>query len=130
MFYVPDGEDTEIQFAESVLTPAAEKYYKTNNINFDSPQEDFFLDCEEEPFLQFLIGVDSDTADVLRDIIGLDDVLPLLAAVDLPNRRFALMEYGLEITNDSVEEFVSKMLKKDLVFLNITDDRVEAAKNC
>nr|CAI5870314.1 unnamed protein product [Callosobruchus analis] len=125
-----DGEDTEIQFAESVLTPAAENYYKINNINFSSAQEDFFLGCQDDPCLQFLIGIDGETSDILRDLIGLDDVMPLLIAVDLPHRKFAVMEYGVEITNDSVENFVAKMLKQELSFIDITDDRVEAAKNC
>ncbi|XP_074040329.1 nucleoredoxin [Leptinotarsa decemlineata] len=125
-----DGEDTEVQFAESVLAPAAENYYETSNINFSSAQEDFFLNIEEDPYLQFLIGVDSETSDILRDLIGLDDVMPLLVAVDLPRRRFAVMEYGLEINNESVNEFVMKLLKNDLSFIDITEDKVEATKNC
>lgn len=124
-----DGEETEVQFAESVLYPAAETYYKTNNINFNAGQEDFFLSLEDDPCLQFLIAVDSETSDVLRDIVGLDDVLPLLVAIDLPKKRVAIMEYGVEITNDTVNEFVLKMLNNDLQFIDIIDDKVEATKN-
>lgn len=40
------------------------------------------------------------------------------------------MEYGVEITVDSVDDFVTKVLKNDLSFIDITDERVEASKNC
>lgn len=88
------------------------------------------MNCEEDPYLQFLVGVDSETTDILRDLIGLDDVVPLLVAIDLPNRRFAVMEYGVEITVATVDDFVTKVLKNDLSFIDITDERVEASKNC
>lgn len=129
-YYITDGEETEIQFAESVLAPAADNYFKTHNINFSSAQEALFLNCEDDPYLQFLIGVDSETTDILRDLIGLDDVLPLLVAIDLPNRRFTVMEYGVEITLASVNDFVTKVLQNNLTFIDITDERVEASKNC
>ncbi|KAJ8932158.1 hypothetical protein NQ314_014884 [Rhamnusium bicolor] len=116
------------QLTESVLAPAADNYYKAHNINFSSAQEDF-LNCEEDSFLQFLVGVDSETSDIIRDLIGLDDVMPLLVAIDLPNRRFAIMEYGIEITNESVNEFVTKLQRNDLKFIDITDERVEASDN-
>ncbi|KAG5873758.1 hypothetical protein JTB14_008328 [Gonioctena quinquepunctata] len=124
-----DGEDTEVQFAESVLLPAAENYYKTNNINFSSAQEDY-LNVEEDPCLQFLIGVDNETSDILRDLIGLDDAMPLLVAIDLPARKFAVMEYGIEINNESVNDFVMNLLKNDLDMIDITDEKVEGTKNC
>ncbi|KAJ8977010.1 hypothetical protein NQ317_018381 [Molorchus minor] len=124
-----DGEETEIQFAESVLMPAADNYYEAHNINFSSAQEDLILNCEEDAFLQFLVGVDSETSDMVRDLVGLDDVMPLLVAIDLPNRRFAIMEYGVEITNESVNGFVTKFQKSDLKFINITEERVEAPLN-
>ncbi|KAJ8930933.1 hypothetical protein NQ314_016221 [Rhamnusium bicolor] len=59
-----------------------------------------------------LVGVDSETSDIIRDLIGLDDVMPLLVAIDLPNRRFAIMEYGIEITNESVNEFQQSSSKE------------------
>lgn len=88
------------------------------------------MNCEEDPHLQFFIGVDSETTDLLRDLIGLDDVLPLLVTIDLPNRKFAVMEYGVEITVASVGDFVTKVLLNDLSFIGITEERVEACKNC
>ncbi|KAJ8958021.1 hypothetical protein NQ318_002025 [Aromia moschata] len=123
-----DGEETEVQFAESVLTPAADNYYTAHNINFSSAQEDVLFSCEDS-FLQFLVGIDSETSDIVRDLIGLDDVMPLLVAIDLPNRRFAIMEYGMEITNESVTDFVTKFQRNDLKFINITEERVEASGN-
>ncbi|CAH0549111.1 unnamed protein product [Brassicogethes aeneus] len=119
-----DGEETELQFAESVLTPTAEKYYKKYNINFSSLQDEFFSNFEDDSFLQFLIGLDSETTDILRDLIGLDDVVPLLVAIDIPNRKFAVMEYGVEITVNSVSDFVEKYQKGEVKFVDI-NDRVE-----
>lgn len=121
-----DGEDTEVQFAESVLSPVAENYYKMNNINFNSAQEDFFLSLEEDPCVQFLIGIDSESSDIVRDIVGLDDVFPLLVAIDLPKKRVAVMEYGIEINNESVEHFVKNMLRNELPFVDIIEDKMEA----
>lgn len=120
-FFFTDGEETEIQFAESVLTPAADTYYKKHSINFNSPQEDFFYNWQDDRYLQFLIGLDSDTSDVLRELIGLDDVVPLLIGVDIPNRKFAIMEYGIEITIRSVSEFVEKFENGELKFRDINN---------
>lgn len=118
-----DGEETELQFAESVLTPAADTYCKKNNINFNSTPEDYVIsNCEDDHFLQFLIGLDSETSDILRDLIGLDDVVPLLVGIDIPNRRFAVMEYGVEITVEAVNDFVEKFQKGDLKFINVAAD--------
>ncbi|XP_018579170.1 nucleoredoxin-like [Anoplophora glabripennis] len=124
-----DGEDTEVQFAESVLLPTAESYYKTHNISLSCVQEGYFLDSEDDTFLQFFVGVDSELSDILRDLIGLDDVIPLLIALDLPNTRYAIMEYGLEITNETVDEFVAKLQKNELNYINMTEERVEALCN-
>lgn len=120
-----DGEETELQFAESVLSPAADSYYKKHNINFNSAADDFFLNCEDDHYLQFLIGLDSETSDILRDLIGLDDVVPLLVGIDIPNRRFAVMEYGVEITVSSVSDFVEKFQKGEVKFINVNERVVD-----
>ncbi|XP_030747413.1 nucleoredoxin-like [Sitophilus oryzae] len=126
-----DTEETELQFAESVLIPAANNYYKINNINFASIFEDrlFSMCNQDDYFLQFLVGTDSESTDILRDLIGLDDVVPLLVALDIPNRRFATMEYGIEITTESVNDFVRKFQDNDLEFKAIHDVGVENAEN-
>lgn len=105
-----------MQFAESVLTPTADNYYKKHNINFNAPPEEFIYACEDDHYIQFLIGLDSDTSDILREFVGLDDLVPLLVALDIPNNRFAVMDYGLEISIESVSEFVEKFQKGDLEF--------------
>ncbi|KAJ8921255.1 hypothetical protein NQ315_013727 [Exocentrus adspersus] len=124
-----DGEDTEVQFAETVLAPIAENYYKTHNISLSCASEGYFLDSEDDSFLQFFVGIDNELSDILRDLIGLDDVIPLLVALDLPNTRYAIMEYGLEITNGTVEDFVTKLQKNELNYVNMSDERVEAICN-
>lgn len=58
---------------------------------------------------------------MLRDLVGLDDVVPLLIGLDIPNHRFAIMEYGIEITADSVNNFVERFQKGDLQFRNISE---------
>lgn len=103
----------------------ADYYFKIHNINISSAEEQLLLNCVEDPYLQFIIGAEGETSDILRDIVGLDDVVPLLVAIDLPNRRYALMEYGIEITTESVKDFVMKLLKHDLSFVAITDETVE-----
>lgn len=104
-----------------MLTPAADAYYKKHNINFNSPQEDFFYNWQEDRYLQFLIGLDSDTSDIIRDLVGLDDVVPLLIGIDIPNRKFVVMEYGIEITVQSVGDFVDKFQNGDLKFRDINE---------
>lgn len=116
---IPDGEETEIQFAESVLAPAADAYYKRHSINFNSPQDS--LSLEEDSHLHFLIGLDSDASDVLRDLTGLEDVVPLLVAIDIPNRRFAVMEYGVEIALETVGDFVERFQRGELDFQRLAD---------
>ncbi|XP_031348077.1 nucleoredoxin-like [Photinus pyralis] len=121
-----EAEETEVQFGESVLTPAADAYYKRYNINFNAPQEEFVSTSGDDHYLQFLVGVDTETSDILRDLIGLDDVVPLLVAVDIPNHRFAIMDYGVEITADSVIKFVDRFEKADLQFRNISQRVLES----
>lgn len=72
LIYYIDSEETELQFAESVLIPAANNYYKMNNINISAiPEDRLFSTCDQDDyFLQFLIGTDNECADILRDLIG------------------------------------------------------------
>lgn len=79
--------------------------------------------------MQFLIGLDSETSDILRDLIGLDDVVPLLVGIDIPNRKYVVMEYGVEITVESVGDFVEKFQKGDLKFQRLADSN-EIVENC
>nr|XP_034182057.1 nucleoredoxin-like isoform X2 [Osmia lignaria] len=93
------GEDCEIQFAESVLMPAAQAYRKHRpdyDPNYDDPDD----------VLQFYIALDCETSDILREFVGLDDAVPLLTAIDIPRGVYVVMEDGAEITVDSVQQFV------------------------
>lgn len=51
--------------------------------------------------------------------------MPLLVAIDIPNRRFAVMEYGVEITVDTVGDFVERFQKAEVKFIDINDRVVE-----
>ncbi|KAL1502490.1 hypothetical protein ABEB36_007625 [Hypothenemus hampei] len=125
-----DSEETELQFAESVLIPAANDYYKTNNINISAvPEEPGVSTCDQNDYyLQFLVGTDNESTAILKDLLNLDDVVPLLLAVDIPNGRYALMDYAVEITTDTVSEFVKKLQENELKFKDIGEEIVENAE--
>ncbi|XP_041972253.1 nucleoredoxin-like [Aricia agestis] len=123
-----DDEDSELEFAESVLTPAAESYYEECSIQYpgfcpyQNSSDDETIDFDysttrsrikKKSFkhVVFYTGVDgTESADMLREHIGLDDAAPLLTAVDFPRRRATTMRYGDEITTTSVQNFVDAFL--------------------
>ncbi|KAG5321355.1 NXN protein, partial [Pseudoatta argentina] len=105
---IQEGEDCEIQFGESVLLPAAQAYRR------DQPDYDLNYDDPEDDSLQFYIALDCETSDILREFIGLDDAVPLLTAIDIPRGLYIVMEYGAEITVDSVQQFVDGFLNNKL----------------
>ncbi|XP_017780536.1 PREDICTED: nucleoredoxin-like [Nicrophorus vespilloides] len=109
-----DPEEADIQFAESVLLPVAESYYKQRNIDFPNTEEE----C-----LQFYIGTDSDTDDLIRDLVNVDEVVPLLVGLDIPNRRYFLMDPHCELTTASVEEFIAKFESNDCKFIDFDVER-------
>ncbi|XP_011867069.1 PREDICTED: nucleoredoxin-like [Vollenhovia emeryi] len=102
-----DAEDSEIQFAESVLLPAAQMYRR------DQPDYDPNYDDPDDS-LQFYIALDCETSDILREYIGLDDAVPLLTAIDIPREVYVVMEDGAKITVDSVQQFVDEFLNNKL----------------
>ncbi|EFN83931.1 nucleoredoxin [Harpegnathos saltator] len=103
-----EGEDCEIQFGESVLLPTAQAYRR------DRPDYDPNYDDPDDDTLQFYIALDCETSDILREFIGLDDAVPLLTAIDIPRGIYVVMEYGAEITVDSVQQFVDGFLNNKL----------------
>ncbi|XP_063541020.1 nucleoredoxin-like [Cydia strobilella] len=124
-----DDEDSEIEFAESVLTPSAESYYEECSIQFpgfcpfQTSSDDETMDFDyptsrahkikKKPFkhVMFYIGIDgTEAADMLREHVGLDDAVPLLTAVDFPKRRAATMRVGAAITADSTQHFLDAYL--------------------
>lgn len=130
-----DDEDTEIEFAESVLTPSAESYYEECSIQYpgfcpyQNSSDDETMDFDyptsrhsrmkKKPFkhVMFYIGIDgTDSADMLREHIGLDDAVPLLTSIDFPKQKLVTMKYGDEITTDSVQNFVDAYLSGNVDF--------------
>lgn len=130
-----DDEDSEIEFAESVITPSAESYYEECSIQFpgfcpyQNSSDDETMDFDyptsrhsrlkKKPFkhVMFYIGIDgTDSADMLREHIGLDDAVPLLTSIDFPKQRMVTMKYGDEITTDSVQNFVDAYLSGNADF--------------
>ncbi|CAG9558892.1 unnamed protein product [Danaus chrysippus] len=128
-----DDEDAEIEFSESVLTPSAESYYEECSIQYpgfcpyqnssDDESMDFDYSTKtsrkKKPFkhVMFYIGIDgTDSADMIREHIGLDDAVPLLTAIDFPKQRMVTMKYGDEITTDSVQNFVDAFLSGNADF--------------
>ncbi|XP_059054761.1 nucleoredoxin-like [Achroia grisella] len=130
-----DDEDSEIEFAESVLTPSAESYYEECSIQYpgfcpyqnssDDETMDFDYPTSKHSRVKkksfkhtmFYIGVDgADSADMLREHIGLDDAVPLLTVIDFPKQKLVTMKYGDEITTDSVQNFVDAYLSGNADF--------------
>ncbi|XP_030040205.2 nucleoredoxin [Manduca sexta] len=130
-----DDEDSEIEFAESVLTPSAESYYEECSIQYpgfcpyQNSSDDETMDFDypttknsrmkKKTFkhVMFYIGIDgTDSADMLREHICLDDAVPLLTAIDFPKQKMVTMKYGDEITTDSVQNFVDAYLSGNADF--------------
>ncbi|XP_047538451.1 nucleoredoxin-like [Vanessa atalanta] len=130
-----DDEDSEIEFSESVLTPSAESYYEECSIQYpgfcpyQNSSDDETMDFDysttksstrkKKSFkhVMFYIGIDgTDSADMIREHIGLDDAVPLLTAIDFPKQRMVTMRNGDEITTDSVQNFVDAFLSGNADF--------------
>ncbi|XP_039299128.1 nucleoredoxin isoform X2 [Nilaparvata lugens] len=99
-----EGENEEdFNFGKSVLTTAASNaQMQADGFNLYSPI--------------FFIAFDSNTSEWLRDYVGLDDDAPLLTIIDLPLGRISVMEYGVDISEESVNEFVASFLNDTLPF--------------
>ncbi|CAK1552398.1 unnamed protein product [Leptosia nina] len=130
-----DDEDSEMEFAESVLAPAAESYYEECSIQYpgfcpyqnssDDETMDFDYSTTKSSKIKkksfrhvmFFIGIDgTDSADMIREHIGLDDAVPMLTAIDFPKQRMVSMKFGDEITTDSVQNFVDAFLSGNAEF--------------
>lgn len=61
----------------------------------------------------------SDISETLRRYLRIEDVSPLLTLVDFPLGRFAVMEYGKEITEKSIMNFVNQFFNNELTYLPI-----------
>ncbi|XP_069698968.1 nucleoredoxin-like [Periplaneta americana] len=113
-----EGEDGEMEFAQSVLLPAAEQFAMLT----DS------LHRDEDRLLHFFVGCDCETSDLLREFVGLDDAVPLLTAIDIPGGQLSVMEDGAEITEQSVISFVARFLDGTLPATDITANNIHMAE--
>ncbi|KAK7077594.1 hypothetical protein SK128_009033 [Halocaridina rubra] len=90
-----DGETTELQFGRDVLLPVAEEY---------------LLDHGHEGglTLQFYVAGEDEVSDSVRDFACLDDVVPLVAILDLSERTKYLLEEGVEVSTATVHNFITR----------------------
>ncbi|XKL64776.1 hypothetical protein PGB90_004862 [Kerria lacca] len=96
VLFIDSEEDGEIELATAVLAPISEcvqkKYQET---------------------LLFLIATDVSIHFIL------EDVSPLLTLIDISLGRFTIMEYGKEITEQNIMNFVNRFYNNELLFLPI-----------
>lgn len=90
-----DGEMTELQFGRDVLLPVAEEY---------------LLEHSEEGglALKFFVAGEDEVADSVRDFACLEDVVPLVAILDLAEGAKFLLEEGVEVSTATVHNFVTR----------------------
>ncbi|KAL7648495.1 UNVERIFIED_CONTAM: hypothetical protein RMT77_000401 [Armadillidium vulgare] len=106
-----DGDPGEIQFARDVLLPAAEEYYAEHS-------------DEAGMSLKFFVAGEDEVSEGLRELANLDDVIPLLAIIDLAEGTKFLLEKGVEISNATVHNFVSRYTKDELAPIPIEENDV------
>nr|XP_027238028.1 nucleoredoxin-like [Penaeus vannamei] len=90
-----DGETTELQFGRDVLLPVAEEYL------LEHAQEGSLT-------LQFFVAGEDEVSDSVRDFACLEDVVPLVAILDLAEGAKFLLEDGVEVSTATVHNFVTR----------------------
>lgn len=65
----------------------------------------------------------SDSSDNLREFIGIDDAVPLLTLINIPEGTWTVLEDGVEISEEVVKEFVAKFLNNELQMQSICSDQ-------
>ncbi|XP_045602041.1 nucleoredoxin [Procambarus clarkii] len=96
-----DGETTELQFGRDVLLPVAEEYL------LEHSQEGGLA-------LQFFVAGEDEVADSVRDFACLEDVVPLVAILDLSEGAKFLLEEGVEVSTATVHNFVTRYTNEKL----------------
>lgn len=96
-----DGETTELQFGRDVLLPVAEEYL------LEHSQEGSLA-------LQFFVAGEDEVADSVRDFACLEDVVPLVAILDLSDGAKFLLEEGVEVSTATVHNFVTRYTNEKL----------------
>ncbi|KAL0267292.1 UNVERIFIED_CONTAM: hypothetical protein PYX00_009607 [Menopon gallinae] len=105
-----EGDDSEMEFAETVLEPVAKDFFDGYDQNDERP-------------LEFFIACDNDSSDNLREFIGIDDAVPLLTLINIPEGTWTVLEDGVEISEEVVKEFVAKFLNNELHMQSICSDQ-------
>ncbi|XP_042240516.1 nucleoredoxin-like [Homarus americanus] len=101
-----DGETTELQFGRDVLLPVAEEYLLEHSL-------------EGSLALQFFVAGEDEVADSVRDFACLEDVVPLVAILDLSEGAKFLLEDGVEVSTATVHNFVTRYTNDKLSSLPI-----------
>ncbi|XP_047473815.1 nucleoredoxin-like [Penaeus chinensis] len=96
-----DGETTELQFGRDVLLPVAEEYL------LEHAQEGALT-------LQFFVAGEDEVSDSVRDFACLEDVVPLVAILDLAEGAKFLLEDGVEVSTATVHNFVTRYCNSKL----------------
>ncbi|RXG53475.1 hypothetical protein Avbf_05962 [Armadillidium vulgare] len=74
--------------------------------------------------LKFYCEIIDEVSEGLRELANLDDVIPLLAIIDLAEGTKFLLEKGVEISNATVHNFVSRYTKDELAPIPIEENDV------
>ncbi|XP_002741798.1 nucleoredoxin-like [Saccoglossus kowalevskii] len=88
-----EGEEQDILAATDIVQPVAEEILKK------------YKALEDEPPLQFFIGGDDEIVDSVRDFCSMDDKVPLLTILDIPEQFIYIYE-AEDITPETVYKFV------------------------
>ncbi|CAL4062114.1 unnamed protein product [Meganyctiphanes norvegica] len=96
-----DGESAELQFARDVLLPVAEEY---------------LLENQQEGGMQlaFYVAGEDEMSDNVRDFACLEDVVPLVAILDLAEGVKYILEHDVEVSTATVHNFLTRYTKDKL----------------
>ncbi|KAG0713210.1 Nucleoredoxin [Chionoecetes opilio] len=108
-----DGDTTELQFGRDVLLPVAEEYL------LEHPHQGGLT-------LHFFVAGEDEAADSVRDYACLEDVVPLVAILDLAEGSKFLLEEGVEVSTATVHNFVTRYTNDKLQPLPIRPGAAEA----
>ncbi|XP_070571556.1 nucleoredoxin-like [Ptychodera flava] len=96
-----EGEEADMTAATEIIQPVAEEICNK------------YKDTGEDPPLLFFIGGDDEIVDSIRDFCALDDKVPLLTILDIPE-QFLYIYDGEDITPETVKQFVDDYLAGSL----------------
>lgn len=108
-----DGDAAELQFGRDVLLPVAEEYL------LEHPHQGGLT-------LHFFVAGEDEVADGVRDYACLEDVVPLVAILDLAEGCKFLLEEGVEVSTATVHNFVTRYTSDKLKALPIRPGAAEA----